>query len=29
MPQEIVDTTNDSDDDTQNKVSTRSLRKTK
>ena len=29
MPQEIVDTTNDSDDDTVNKVSTRSLRKTK
>ena len=29
MPQEIVDTTNDSDDDTQNKVSTRSLRKAK
>ena len=29
MPQEIVDTTNDSDDDTVNKVSTRSLRKAK
>jgi hypothetical protein len=29
MPQETVDTTNDSDDDTQNKVSTRSLRKAK
>ena len=29
MPQEIVDTTNDSDDDTVNKVSTSSLRKAK